>query len=566
MKKQLCTRTIPKSLIGPKSGILSKSKIWIVVSQLILLTYLIAAPPVSADGPPPDYACRSCHVGDEREITLPSDETLSVGVDVMALGQSAHGSHLDEAVYCTDCHRSQARYLYPHQPNPAQTRLEFTADVSQTCQRCHEPRQKHNPGHLTAEANPNLPICTDCHSGGHAIESAESLAADPVATCQSCHESYDDPQLDAVHQELTTTLTPDQTCQSCHTDQPLYPADSQCKACHGMLQSEMTLSSGDTVSLYVGADTIDDSIHGQHQIEDHNYTPLLCTDCHTDQARYVFPHQPVTPPDARRFTIEMSDLCQECHQEVYDKQLDSTHAEALAEDEIEAATCVDCHGSHAIQRPNEPREQISQTCSQCHATINEAYAESVHGAALLGEENPDVPVCIDCHGVHDISDPTTAVFRTNSPQMCAACHADETMMKKYDLSTHVFDTYVADFHGTTVELFEKQTPDHETNKAVCYDCHGIHNILSTEDANSTVIKENLLETCRQCHPDATTNFPDTWTSHFEPSLEHNPLIYLVDLFYATLIPVTVGGFIFFIITDIFRRFIDRWRAKKEATV
>ena len=57
-------------------------------------------------------------------------------------------------------------------------------------------------------------------------------------------------------------------------------------------------------------------------------------------------------------------------------------------------------------------------------------------------------------------------------------------MNKYEISTEVFDTYVADFHGTTVILFEHQDPNVETNKAVCYDCHGVHNIclLYTSDA------------------------------------------------------------------------------------
>lgn len=130
-------------------------------------------------------------------------------------------------------------------------------------------------------------------------------------------------------------------------------------------------------------------------------------------------------------------------------------------------------------------------------------------------------------------------------------------MNKYGISTDIFNTYVADFHGTTVELFEKQSPDHETNKAVCYDCHGVHNIFPTEDEHAQVIKDNLLATCRQCHPDADANFPDAWTSHFKPSLEHNPLIYLVDLFYAILIPVTIGGFVFFIITDVYRQLLRR---------
>jgi hypothetical protein len=75
------------------------------------------------------------------------------------------------------------------------------------------------------------------------------------------------------------------------------------------------------------------------------------------------------------------------------------------------------------------------------------------------------------------------------------------------------------------------------------------------------IKANLLETCQQCHPDATANFSDAWTSHYQPSLEHNPLVFLVDTFYAIVIPVTVGGFAFLVATDIFRRVRLRWKKR-----
>ncbi len=150
-----------------------------------------------------------------------------------------------------------------------------------------------------------------------------------------------------------------------------------------------------------------------------------------------------------------------------------------------------------------------------------------------------------------------------SPDMCADCHADDELMAPYGISTNVFDTYVADFHGTTVELFEKQSPEQETNKAVCYDCHGIHDILPATDEHSHVIRENLLTTCRQCHPDADANFSAAWTSHFEPSLEHNPLVFLVDWFYRLLIPAVLGGFALFIGSDVYRMIHTRKDRKED---
>ena len=84
-------------------------------------------------------------------------------------------------------------------------------------------------------------------------------------------------------------------------------------------------------------------------------------------------------------------------------------------------------------------------------------------------------------------------------------------------STQVLDTYVADFHGTTVTLFEKQSPDAETNKPVCFDCHGVHDIRRTDDPEKGLqMRENLLARCQVCHPDATSNFPDAWLSHYIP--------------------------------------------------
>ena len=103
----------------------------------------------------------------------------------------------------------------------------------------------------------------------------------------------------------------------------------------------------------------------------------------------------------------MEAVCTGCHEEIAQRNHDGVHAKAIAEGKLDAATCADCHGNHAIHDPDQPRERVSQTCGKCHSTINDHYAQSVHGAALLGEDNPDVPVCTDCHGVHNIADPTT---------------------------------------------------------------------------------------------------------------------------------------------------------------
>jgi predicted CXXCH cytochrome family protein len=325
------------------------------------------------------------------------------------------------------------------------------------------------------------------------------------------------------------------------------PSNAECLACHSNPSLTMTLASGEPLSLFVDSSHYADSVHGQKNIS--------CVQCHSNIKGY--PHPAVTFTDRRDVTLKLNQLCQQCHADNYAKAQDSVHAQALAAGNRNAAVCTDCHTAHEVQPPDQPRTRIPQTCAQCHNAIYQQYAESVHGAALT-TGNPDVPTCIDCHGVHNIGNPTTAAFRLKSPQLCAKCHTDNAIMSKYGISTDVLNTYVADFHGTTVELFAKQSPDAPTNKPVCYDCHGIHDIKAITDPNATVFKDNLLRTCQQCHPNATTaSFTGAWMSHYIASPTHYPLVYYINLFYRILIPVTVAGLLFLVVLDIYRRLRQR---------
>jgi hypothetical protein len=152
-----------------------------------------------------------------------------------------------------------------------------------------------------------------------------------------------------------------------------------------------------------------------------------------------------------------------------------------------------------------------------------------------------------------------AGFHLFSPQICANCHADNDLMDKYGISTEVLDTYVADFHGTTVVIFEETAPDQETNKAVCIDCHGVHNIASAANPESQTFRENLLGTCQRCHPDATANFPTSWLSHYSPTIEKSPLVFWVNLFYRILIPATIGAMLVWVLMDLSKKLVARRR-------
>jgi hypothetical protein len=337
--------------------------------------------------------------------------------------------------------------------------------------------------------------------------------------------------------------------------------DNACLECHGQPGLTLNLENGDVLELYVNPEVYQGSIHGR--------LGYACVQCHRTVGDY--PHPPFSAQDQRDAALQLYESCKGCHISQYDLTQDSVHGDALSQGMLEAAICTDCHTAHAVRQLTDQNGEIlpdnktwiPTTCAQCHNAIYEKYADSVHGSALIGEGNPDVPSCIDCHGVHNIEDPTTAQFRLRSPEICSKCHTDASLMAKYGLSTQVLTTYVSDFHGTTVTLFRKLTPDARTNTPVCYDCHGIHDIKRIDDPEVGIhLKENLLIRCQECHPDATINFPDSWLSHYTPSAENASIVYYVDLFYKIFIPVLLGGMLLLVILDLSSR-ARKWYRKPD---
>jgi predicted CXXCH cytochrome family protein len=220
---------------------------------------------------------------------------------------------------------------------------------------------------------------------------------------------------------------------------------------------------------------------------------------------------------------------------------------------------VDCHGAHAVTRPNQPRSRISQTCAACHQGVSATYAKSVHGRALNEEKNADVPTCTDCHQSHAIAGPHAPGWRLKSPELCASCHANPAMMKKYDLSTNVMQTYLADFHGMTASLQKKEGGGAEGSRvvALCIDCHGVHDITKTDAPHSAVMKANVTKTCQRCHPGASQNFSAAWLSHYEPTFKNAPLVYSVKIAYYILIPFMIGGLVLQILLHLWRVVVNR---------
>lgn len=364
---------------------------------------------------------------------------------------------------------------------------------------------------------------------------AQDATTEPVAATEAVT-----PEAAAVSAEATAEATGEPT--------PEPASDEYCLLCHTKPDQVWTLPSGETLSVTIDPSVLHASVHGTSSSEG----ALACADCHPN---FRYPHPPTTIQTVRDFQLERYAVCRSCHEDQYTRAQDSVHGEFLRAGRVEAAVCVDCHGGHDIQTPDQPRQRISLTCGRCHGAIFEEYRTSVHGEALLGENNPDVPTCIDCHGVHNISNPTTSQFRERSPELCAQCHENAELMGRYNISTEVFDTYLADFHGSTVSIVGEESSSAVTNQAVCYDCHGVHNIQAIGDG--TAIRETLVTICRNCHPDASTDFSNAWIGHYPATMDNQPGLFVAERVYQIVIPLAAIIPLIFLATELFRRLRTR---------
>lgn len=374
---------------------------------------------------------------------------------------------------------------------------------------------------------------------------------------------------------LQSANTPTPAPVATSTPESPHGAESNCMMCHSNPNFHGIFKDGDSVSLTVDTSELKKSVHAEagltceachSNISAYPHTEkeqVTCTTCHPqmgggEETQYAALTVKMPYEDKRAMVLDINEKCYTCHEEENKNTEGSAHKKVFESGNTEAPMCVDCHGGHDTIKPGTPRTVIVDICGKCHESVYTSYKVSVHGETLYKDPiNADVPTCISCHGVHSVRGPREVTFRGDSIEICGKCHANEPLMARYDVSTHVFDTYLNDFHGRTVSLFQEAGKT-SSNKATCYDCHGIHNIRRPEDPLSSVNSANLQHTCQQCHKNASSTFTQAWLSHTEISWEKTPLLFAVRSAYAWfLIPATIGGFIIYIALDARRRWMDK---------
>ncbi len=469
-----------------------------VVSVLALAAaalVLCVVPKVMSAVSGADSICLGCHGDRNLSVVLGSGEKLSLFVNAETFSSSAHS-----ALDCTACHSEIAPSAHPSGAAP-QSRSEMAQKGSAVCRKCHAKFRTGIHAKL-ADAKQGRRLCVECHSP-HAVPVAPKTSQRDAGYCLGCHRN----------------------------------------------QISLSFRDGSSVSLKVNPDDIQASVHNK----------LYCSDCHFGFS--VDEHPTRNFRSRRDYSIAASESCRRCHFDKYTKTLESIHYAMLSQGNLNAPVCSDCHGSHMISTAARERTQSAKRCERCHGEIYRTYASSVHGSALVNEHNQDVPVCADCHRAHNIEDPRTFDYRERVPQMCGNCHANKQLMNKYGLSTNVLTSYLQDFHGVTLKLYRKQKSlgDVSTLKpiAVCIDCHGIHDITPTTGPKASILKTNLVNRCRKCHPSASDEFPSSWISHYEPSPKRAPLVFAINLVYKIFIPFMMAGLILQILLHIWRYAVNR---------
>ncbi len=400
--------------------------------------------------------------------------------------------------------------------------------------------------------------CVACHKNFDPDEEPHKENIKPV-NCLSCHNK--DLVKHAFHPKLlkTSGITNEKgySCKSCHGRHDVVSPKIQgskfyktnivkaCGACHKQ-EKKKYLKSDHSDALSSGIESAPD-----------------CLKCHKNSIT-----SKTIRKDTLKIKIVQTELCLSCHLDKPEVKArtapsagfliayeNSIHGKALLNGNKKAASCVNCHNSHDILSPKNNASTVNKfnipkTCGKCHIKIEKVYEASIHGTALR-KGSTDAPVCTNCHGEHDIlntKNPKSPVSFTNvSSQVCSKCHSSVKLSQKYGLLSDRFQTYEDSYHGLALS-------GGSVAAANCSSCHGSHNIKPASDSTSTINKNNLANTCGQCHKGANQNFAEGKVHISKSSSKKTaPALYWIGTGYIILILVVIGGMFFHNALDFYKK-------------
>lgn len=386
--------------------------------------------------------CLDCHSKPGIIKKFENNEYIEAYVDAEKYKTSVHSS-----LQCSACHNDFSDERHPQRIFKNKRQYKIRASLS--CRSCHADEKikakSIHAGLLSAEREGNTIICTDCH-GGHYIKNTDRFLDTEKKYCMNCHSqqmkmTFKDGETKSLIVDLTSlsvSVHKDIPCSDCHfgfsieehperrfkTERHYIVAASEgCRRCHFDKYTKTM-----------------ESIHFK-LLNQGNLNAPVCIDCHGSHSIQ----------SGRAEKIQSARKCEKCHVEIFKTYISSVHGRALIESHNQdVPICTDCHTAHSMSDPRtlEYRENMPELCGNCHSkkeimskyglstSVVKTYLSDFHGITLgfykkqkdvLHKPGKPIAVCVDCHGIHNISSARYAdrkTIKANLIKRCQKCHVD----------------------------------------------------------------------------------------------------------------------------------------------
>jgi len=243
--------------------------------------------------------------------------------------------------------------------------------------------------------------------------------------------------LHVMKEKFGSSVHGKRSCVECHADITEIPHKKgvthtvNCVTCHDSLwkTAKAEDKTRENARLGVVVEQIDHylkSVHARTNREDQSRVNATCYDCHAPHYIYAKDSN-----ERAEWRLSLPDVCGSCHTSEREQYATSVHGSAVLNDKNpDAAICSDCHTTHDVADPAKDSAKlvITKNCGGCHAENLETYTETYHGQVnTLGYAY--TAKCFDCHGSHAIQrvdDPKSAVHPDNRLRTCQKCHEGAT--------------------------------------------------------------------------------------------------------------------------------------------
>ena len=211
-----------------------------------------------------------------------------------------------------------------------------------------------------------------------------------------------------------------------------------------------------------------------------------CQDCHSD----IVDESHIDKKNAKKVK------CESCHEDYGNLVKNDIHHRLKVKN---SPDCKKCHGTHEIQTPpTDNKLKVQEYCSKCHTSM--VMANPYHSKAVEANK------CNQCHS--DVDAKSQLVKSVHKNLQCADCHNyisnnlanhPQNVKNTQKADCYLCHSAIAKEHRESIHGISLSEGIDEA--AMCWNCHGSHDILKVTDPNSKVYPKNIAQTCGKCHDD-----------------------------------------------------------------